>query len=156
MMKVEENDMFYIKLLKKKEFLNREKYLFGISAQSTDDNFPVKVIVDNCMLADYIYPPTFSTFIFVDNNESRQFLNQFVENADKLPMLIGITEPTHSCVLKYRTLIQIGNKKDYSQEKIKGKVTREIDIENIIKEDYDREIYKEFQEFLPELPENNM
>ena len=146
--------MDFVKVLDIKEMEDRKKVLFGINRKATEKNdFDIKVIIDDCRISDINFPTTFSTFIIVSEGTPRSFAGKFIRNARTLPGLVGMIEPGNFATAKYRTLIQMGNKKDYSEEKLKGGITEEISFDEMLNDDYTANIYNDFSQFLSDANE---
>lgn len=144
----------FIKELKKKEIKDRTKIMFGVNMKGpSENNFDIKILIDDCRIPDVNYPMSFSTFIFVSEKTPEGMAKHFIKNVKEVPGLVGMVEPDHFAINKYRTLVHLGKKKNYNEEKVKGGITDEISLSEMLADDYNASIYNEFKEFLPEINE---
>ena len=139
--------MFNIEVLKSVKYTNREKVALAIREKAESQGKPdIVLIADNCVDPDINYQPTMVTFICVAERASRGFVQYLVENAKHLSMMAGIKEPSGSKI--FRELVFFGKpmRFDFNVEE-KG-ITNVLTSREMLKDDYTKSIYDEFDEFL--------
>lgn len=148
--------MLKVKILSEKKVKGRTKVAFSIQEKQAHAKSEVLVILDDNQIADVDHPNSFTTFIFVEDNVSVDFANRVIENAKSLPLLVGMQEPEYSNLSKYKyVVLSKDNQDEFFEAEEKGNITEEILLEQMMEDDYMKDIYKTFSKHLPKIKNRN-
>ena len=145
---------FYVKKLFDEDTIFASRRAFAINSihkQENKDN-DITVVIDDIAYNDCNYAGRYTMFIFAGKNADKNIVDMALVNARDLDKIWFNPKQIRNEEKRYY-FVQLGNKKDFSEAKEKGNVDAELDINEVLNNDYMYSVYKRFQDYLPDVQE---
>lgn len=146
---------FYVKKLFDEDTIFASRRAFAINSihkQENNKDNDITVVIDDIAYNDCNYAGRYTMFIFAGKNADKNIVDMALVNARDLDKIWFNPKQIRNEEKRYY-FVQLGNKKDFSKAKEKGNVDAELDINEVLNNDYMYSVYKRFQDYLPDVPE---
>lgn len=146
---------FYVKKLFDEDTIFASRRAFAINSihkQENNKDNDITVVIDDIAYNDCNYAGRYTMFIFAGKNADKNIVDMALVNARDLDKIWFNPKQIRNEEKRYY-FIQLGNKKDFSKAKEKGNVDAELDINEVLNNDYMYSVYKRFQDYLPDVQE---
>lgn len=146
---------FYVKKLFDEDTIFASRRAFAINSirkQENNKDNDITVVIDDIAYNDCNYAGRYTMFIFAGKNADKNIVDMALVNARDLDKIWFNPKQIRNEGKRYY-FVQLGNKKDFSKAKEKGNVDAELDINEVLNNDYMYSVYKRFQDYLPDVQE---